>query len=151
MAEFCWPVRVYYEDTDSGGVVYYANYLKFMERARTEWLRNRGLEQDRLIDEQGVIFAVRSAQIDYFKPARFNQLLSVSAEIAETGKASMTFNQEVTLLMAESTETITAGEESSAGLSNPVLCRGQIKIACLDAVSMRPRAIPESIREEIFE
>jgi len=93
--KFYWPVRVYYEDTDNGGVVYYANYLKFMERARTEWLRSLGLEQDRLINEQGIIFAVRSVQVDYLKPALFNQLLSVSAEIIATGKASLTFKQEV--------------------------------------------------------
>ena len=99
--EFRWPVRVYYEDTDNGGVVYYANYLKFMERARTEWLRSLGLEQDQLIREQGIIFAVTSVQVDYLKPALFNQLLSVSAEIIETGKASLTFKQEVTNLSSE--------------------------------------------------
>lgn len=138
MAEFHWPVRIYYEDTDSGGVVYYANYLKYMERARTEWLRSHGLEQDTLRDEQGVIFAVRSVQVDYLRPARFNQLLSVSAEIIETGKASMTFRQEVVL------------NNNSANVDGEVLCRGQVKIACLNAESMRPCPIPEPVCKEIF-
>ncbi len=153
-AKFYWPVRVYYEDTDNGGVVYYANYLKFMERARTEWLRSLGLEQDRLINEQGIIFAVRSVQVDYLKPALFNQLLLVSAEIIETGKASLTFKQEV-VVDKNKTENaikspITNGGESEAVSSDQVLCRGQIKIACLDTSSMRPCAIPDSIRKEIL-
>jgi acyl-CoA thioester hydrolase len=137
VADFTWPVRVYYEDTDHGGVVYYANYLKFMERARTEWLRARGVEQDRLIHDLGVLFAVRSAHLDYLKPGRFNQQLLVSAQVVETGKASLTFDQAVTLQ--------TGGEESGE-----VLCRGQIKIACVDASSLKPRAIPAAIRQEIF-
>jgi acyl-CoA thioester hydrolase len=149
---------VYYEDTDSGGVVYYANYLKFMERARTEWLRSLGLEQDRLIKEEGIIFAVRSVQVDYLKPALFNQLLSVSAEIVETGKASLTFKQEVVVDMNETNidtnmetkSSITKGEESEKDSSDQVLCRGQIKVACLDASSMRACAIPASIRKEIL-
>jgi acyl-CoA thioester hydrolase len=157
-AEFSWPVRVYYEDTDSGGVVYYANYLKFMERARTEWLRSLGLEQDKLINEEGIIFAVRSIQVDYLKPALFNQLLSVSAEIIETGKASMTFKQEVVVDKNETNietiykkkSSITKGEESEVVSSDQVLCRGQIKIACLDASSMRPCAIPDPVRKEIL-
>ena len=136
--EFDWPVRVYYEDTDHGGVVYYANYLKYMERARTEWLRSLGLEQDALRTEQNVIFAVRSVHVDYLKPARFNQLLSVSAEIIETGKASMTFRQEVVL------------NNNSENVDGDVLCRGQVRIACLDADSMRPCPIPESVRKEIL-
>lgn len=148
-AEFWWPVRVYYEDTDNGGVVYYANFLKFMERARTEWLRSLGLEQDKLVTEQGIIFAVRSAQVDYLKPARFNQLLSVSAEVMETGRASMTFNQEV-IVSNNNGETTTKGVEDIAVKSGEVLCRGKFKIACLDAKTMKPRAIPEPIREEIL-
>jgi len=149
-AKFCWPVRVYYEDTDNGGVVYYANYLKFMERARTEWLRSFGLEQDRLINEQGIIFAVRSVQVDYLKPALFNQLLSVSAEVIETGKASLTFKQEVVVDKNETENSLTMGEGSEAVPSDQILCRGQIKIACLDTKSMRPCAIPELIRKEIL-
>jgi len=74
MADFYWPVRVYYEDTDNGGVVYYANYLKFMVRARTEWLRARGVEQDFLAAQEGLIFAVRSAQLEYLKPGRYQSV-----------------------------------------------------------------------------
>lgn len=143
MADFRWPVRVYYEDTDNGGVIYYANYLKFMERARTEWLRARGVEQDRLAQQQGLIFAVRSAQLDYLKPGRFNQLLSVSVAVAQTGRASLSFDQRVMLVNENSL--LTEGEAD--GL---LLCQGKIKIACLDASSLKPRAIPISIRQEIL-
>ena len=147
MADFCWPVRVYYEDTDNGGVVYYANYLKFMERARTEWLRARGVEQDLLAENEGLIFAVRSAQLDYLKPGRFNQLLSVSVKVAECGKASLTFDQTVRVATENNltTNLTTEGEES--GL---LLCQGKIKIACLDASTLKPRAIPTPIRQEIL-
>lgn len=141
VTDFSWPVRVYYEDTDNGGVVYYANYLKFMERARTEWLRARGVEQDRLAAEEGLIFAVRAAQVEYLKPGRFNQLLSVGVKIAETGKASLSFDQTVNLITNEGE----SGEESGV-----LLCQGKIKIACLDANSLKPRAIPAPIRQEIF-
>ena len=141
MAEFSWPVRVYYEDTDNGGVVYYANYLKFMERARTEWLRARGVEQDVLIEQEGVIFAVRSVQLDYLKPARFNQQLSVSVSVAEVGKASLTFDQTVNLITTEG---------NVAVKSDLLLCQGQIRVACLNANSFKPRAIPASIRQEIL-
>ena len=83
LSEFCWPVRVYYEDTDSGGVVYYANYLKFMERARTEYLRSLGFEQDQLRREQGILFTVHSLQVDFRLPARFNDLLEVSTHVSD--------------------------------------------------------------------
>ena len=133
MSGFEWQVRVYYEDTDSGGVVYYANYLRFMERARTEWLRSLGFEQDRLVEEQGVLFAVRSARIDYLRTAHFNDLLSVSADIIARGRASLTFSQLVRRCQDD---------------GGPV-CSGEIKIACLDAATLRPRAIPDFILKEI--
>ncbi len=136
MPEFCWPVRVYYEDTDNGGVVYYANYLKFMERARTEWLRAQGVEQDVLSRREGIIFAVRSANVEFKKPARFNQLLEVSVRIIKRGGASISFQQEV----------------RDAGSDKEVLCSAEIKIACLDVQSFRPKAIPDSMnREKICE
>jgi len=145
VADFCWPVRVYYEDTDHGGVVFYANYLKFMERARTEWLRVRGVEQDLLAEQQGVIFAVRSAQLDYLKPGKFNQLLSVSVKVAEAGKASLIFEQAVVveknLIINEGNAEVESGE---------LLCQGRIKIACLDTNNLKPRAIPTPIRQEIL-
>jgi len=130
---FKWQVRVYYEDTDSGGVVYYANYLRFMERARTEWLRSLGFEQDRLVAEQGVLFAVRSAGIEYLRTAHFNDLLSVSADIIARGRASLTFSQLVRRCQDD---------------GGPI-CSAEIKIACLDAATLRPRAIPDFILKEM--
>ena len=134
MREFIWQARVYYEDTDSGGVVYYANYLKFLERARTEWLRSFGIQQDELAKQDGLIFAVRSVQLEYVKPAKFNDLLDVSVAISKAGKASLTFDQ--TICQAE-------GEKQ-------LLCTGQVKIACLTADTLRPQAIPEKISREIL-
>lgn len=124
---FNWPVRVYYEDTDLGGVVFYANYLKFYERARTEMLRALGFEQDALIVEQSVIFAVRSVQLDYLKPARFNELLHVSAQLSCVRNASITFAQTVTR-------------------DGELLNTANIRIACLDSNTMRPKIIPEVIK-----
>lgn len=134
MSEFSWPIRVYYEDTDSGGVVYYANYLRYMERARTELLRRAGFEQDALIRDDGVLFAVRSVALEYLQPARFNDLLNVSARITDVRKASLVFAQSVT--------------RDRAG-DVVELCTGVVKIACLDANSMRPTAIPEKILREV--
>ncbi|CCE22731.1 tol-pal system-associated acyl-CoA thioesterase [Methylotuvimicrobium alcaliphilum] len=130
MQTFNWPVRIYYEDTDAGGVVFYANYLKFFERARTEMLRSMGFEQDRLIDEQGIIFVVRSVQIDYLMPARFNEQINVSAIVTLAKKASLIFEQ-----------TVTRGSD--------VLCTGTVRIACLDSKNMRPKAIPDILLEPL--
>jgi len=126
--KFIWPVRVYYEDTDAGGVVFYANYLKFFERARTEMLRAAGFEQDELIANEGVIFVVRAVQVDYLSPARFNEQINVSAEVVLAKKASLTFEQ-----------SIKRGDD--------LLCKSIIRIACLDAVTMRPKVIPENLLE----
>jgi acyl-CoA thioester hydrolase len=123
---FSWPVRVYYEDTDAGGVVFYANHLKFFERARTEMLRAMGYEQDELIANEGIIFVVRSVQVDYLSPARFNEQLQVSAKVSLAKKTSLTFEQIITR-------------------DDEVLCKGNIRIACLDAQTMRPKAIPETL------
>ncbi len=132
MSQFCWPVRVYYEDTDSGGVVYYANYLKFMERARTEYLRALGFEQDRLRKDQGILFTVHSIQVDFKRPARFNDALEVSAEISEQRRASLMFFQKVHR----------SGETEA-------MCSGHIRIACVDAASFKPAPIPDFIRSEL--
>ncbi|MCG8486145.1 MAG: tol-pal system-associated acyl-CoA thioesterase [Chromatiales bacterium] len=129
---FIWPVRVYYEDTDAGGVVYYANYLKFMERARTEWLRSKGFEQDELLQKDGIIFAVRHVDVGYHHPARFNDALEVSAAVSRKGRASLTFYQEV--VRAEDAR---------------ILCQGEIKIACVNMKTMRPTPIPKHIMLEI--
>lgn len=128
--KFIWPVRVYYEDTDAGGVVFYANYLKFFERARTEMLRAMGYEQDELVANEGIIFVVRSVQADYLRSARFNDQIQVSAEVVLAKKASLIFEQ-----------LITRGDD--------VLCKGIIRIACLDALTMRPKAIPENLLEPL--
>ena len=146
MKEFLWPVRIYYEDTDSGGVVYYANYLKYMERARTEWLRSLGFEQDQLINEQGVIFAVRSINVEYKKPARFNDLLQVSAELMERGGASLTFRQNIFKGNVKGNKSFESKDNQEA---DQLLCSGQIRIACLDAEKMHPCPIPEQIITEI--
>lgn len=145
MKEFLWPVRVYYEDTDNGGVVYYANYLKFMERARTEWLRAMGVEQDNLIEQEGVIFAVRSIEVDYLKPARFNQLLNVSVELIRPGKASFTFRQKVTLAPTNTTGAGNSTQMQTTGRDNTLLCEGCVKIACLDVNTLRPMPIPAAL------
>src|SRR5690348_9504550 len=96
-AAFTWPVRVYYEDTDLGGVVYHANYLRFMERARTEWLRSAGFEQDMLRDRLKVQFVVVEARIEFRRPARFNDELLVSVRPHSTGRASIEFDQDIRL------------------------------------------------------
>ena len=130
MTIFHWPVRVYYEDTDAGGVVFYANHLKFFERARTEMLRDMGFEQDQLIAEQNMIFVVRSVQVDYLKPAHFNDFLDVSAKVTLAKKVSLNFEQ-----------VVARGDD--------ILCKGKIRIACLDAKSMRPKTIPETLIKQL--
>ena len=127
MGQFIWPVRVYYEDTDAGGVVYYANYLRFMERARTEWLRALGFEQDAL-REHGILFAVKHVDIDYHRPALFNQSLIVSSKITLIRRVSIMFRQRVM-------------HELSC------LAEANVKVVCLDEATFKPRAIPENMRE----
>jgi acyl-CoA thioester hydrolase len=129
--EFVWPVRVYYEDTDAGGMVYYANYLKFMERARTEWLRHLGFEQDRLRQQDRVLFAVRRIEVDYLRPARLDETLECRVRLAGRRRASLVFDQEV--------------RRSGDG---EVLARAQVKVACIDAERLRPTPIPERIALE---
>ena len=90
-----FPVRVYYEDTDLAGIVYYANYLKFIERGRSEWVRDCGVDQGALRADQGIVFAVRKADADYLKPAKFDDLLQVTTELVALGGASITLRQEV--------------------------------------------------------
>ncbi len=125
-------VRVYYEDTDSGGVVYYANYLKFIERGRTEYLRSFGFEQDALIETHNVIFAVKSINANYHLPARFNDLLGVQTSIKKVGHASLIFSQKIT----------PSGQ-------NKVLFQAQITVACLHADSFKPCGIPLIVLEKI--
>ncbi|MCK5726966.1 MAG: tol-pal system-associated acyl-CoA thioesterase [Thiotrichaceae bacterium] len=124
------PIRIYYEDTDAGGIVYYANYLKFMERARTEWLRDGNIEQDQLRDEFGLIFVVRSVNIDYLKPAVFNDLIDVSVSIKVLGKTHLIVSQQA----------VRAQER---------LCTAEVGLVCIDAQHFRPRRIPPIIRDWI--
>jgi len=133
VAVFQWDVRVYYEDTDSGGVVYYANYLRYMERARTEWMRALGFEQDRLRAEFGILFAVRSATLDFLRPARFDDRLGVSVAVCRRGRASITFDQAV---------------QRHGDAAGP-LCTGVVKVACVEAESFRPRPLPDTVMKEL--
>lgn len=130
---FLWPIRVYYEDTDTGGVVYHTNYIKFMERARTEWLRDLGFEQDELRANDGVIFAVQSVQVGYFLPAKFNDELMVSSQVIKNGKASITIEQDILRKLKSNNE------------KNELLCKGIIKVVTLDDKSFRPKAMPEKL------
>ena len=126
--EHSLPLRVYYEDTDAGGVVYHANYLKYFERGRTEFLRTLGFEQDKLITQQDTIFVVRSLQIDYLQPARFNDELTIVTRVREMKKASLKFEQ---LIRRDS--------------DMKILCEFSTLVACLRASSLRPQAIPPLI------
>lgn len=124
---------MYYEDTDCGGVVYHASYLKFMERARTEWLRDLGYEQDGLANDQGVIFAVQSMNIAFVKPARFNERLIATVLAREVRAASLIFDQAV----------IRAGGSGE----DEVLASAKVRIACLSSDVLRPTAIPVPLRQ----
>lgn len=127
---FVWPVRVYWEDTDAGGVVYYANYLKFLERARTEWLRALGIGQGELAERDGVVFVVRHVAADFLRPARYDDLLQVRCRVEELGGASLTLEQ-----------TVTRGEE--------VLLTARVRLACVGAASFRPAKIPPHVMERL--
>jgi len=124
-----WSVRVYYEDTDAGGIVYYANYLKFLERGRTEWLRSFGIDQSDLL-QQDIGFVVRSVQMENMHPAYFNQLLCISSQIVELKRASIVFHQEI------------------HNETNKKLVSAQIRVACVDINKMKPVAIPKTILGE---
>jgi len=128
--EFHLPVRVYYEDTDAGGMVYHANYLRFMERARTEWLRGLGHEQDAL-RQQGVLFIVHSVAIEFVRPARFNEMLDVSVRVEAVRGASVKVQQTI------------------LNPSDEIVCEATLRIACVDADTFRPRPIPETLLPEL--
>ena len=129
---FYWPVRVYYEDTDAGGVVFYANYLRFLERARTEWLRSFGFEQDQLRSEYGIVFAVRAVDIKYLKPARFNEQLTVSVENIQLKQASMAMQQTVSKLDTD---------------KNELIVKATVNVVCLHSEQFSPSPIPKPIFE----
>jgi acyl-CoA thioester hydrolase len=127
---FTWPVRVYYEDTDAGGIVYYANYLKFFERARTEWLRAAGVGQQLLLDEHGAGFVVRSARIEYHAAARLDDEIVLTLAITKFGRASVVFSQQAL-----------RGEQ--------LLAAAEVKVGCVDLATLRPRAFPDDAADKM--
>lgn len=129
-ADFRFELRVYWEDTDAGGVVFYANYLKFFERARTEWLRALGVEQSALRRDEGAIFVVGETRVRYLLPARLDDWLSLSVDVAELGRASLLVDQR-------------------CRRGDTLLAEGSIRIGCVDAGTFRPRRIPNSILERL--
>ncbi len=135
--KFFWPIRVYYEDTDSGGVVYHANYLKFMERARSEWFRKLGFELDQLKQEYGILLVVTALSISFTRPAKFNNEIVVSVEATEIGKASMSFKQDI------------IDKNNDGDKNKQIMCSAKVKIACLDANAFKPKPIPKKVLEEI--
>jgi len=132
MNEFILPVRVYYEDTDVAGIVYYANYLRYLERGRTEWIRDLGVDQSVLI-EQGLAFAVTEVNIKYLKPARFNDLLEVVTQVKQAGRASLVFEQLV------------------RNKENPdlIYVTADVKAVCIRMDKTKPVALPKIIMEEL--
>ncbi|NYE61137.1 acyl-CoA thioester hydrolase [Duganella sp. 1224] len=128
-ADFIWNVRVYYEDTDAGGIVYYANYLKFFERARTEWLRALGVNQHTLLAEHDTLFVVKSVSAEYHAPAKLDDELKLTVSIEKLGRASILFRQE-------------------AWHGEQLLNTAQVKVGCVDS-ALRPRALPAVVADKI--
>lgn len=124
--KFDWPVRVYWEDTDAGGIVFYANYLKFFERARTEWLRAAGVEQHPLREDTGIMFVVAATRLRYVAPARLDDLLTITVEPEPAGRASLVVRQR-------------------ALRGDTLLAEGEIRIGCVRAVDLKPQRLPDSV------
>jgi acyl-CoA thioester hydrolase len=122
---FTWAVRVYYEDTDAGGIVFYANYLKFFERARTEWLRALGIGQQELLEREGAVFVVKNVSLDYHLPARLDDQVTLNLTVEKLGRASVQFAQQ-------------------AWLGEQLLTSASVKVGCVDAATMRPRSLPDA-------
>ena len=137
MSVFSWPARVYWEDTDGGAIVYYANYLRFLERSRTEWLRAHGHSQLELAREPGVLFTVVSLQVEYRAPARLDDELDITCEPAAAGAASLRFAQRIYRGAAAS------------GSARPLLLEARVRVACVDARTLRPRRLPQFLVEAI--
>jgi acyl-CoA thioester hydrolase len=127
---YIWPVRVYYEDTDGGGVVYYANYLRFLERARTEWLRSLGFEQGELAQRYRVLFVVRSVAVEYLRPSLFDDSLQITVEPAKVGAGQIELAQRVLR-------------------DHEVLVTATVRVACVDAGSFRPMRMPQHLASRI--
>ncbi|WP_153109519.1 tol-pal system-associated acyl-CoA thioesterase [Propionivibrio limicola] len=134
---FTLPVRIYYEDTDAGGVVYYANYLKFLERCRTEWLRTIGHDQADLMRDPGIAFVVRSVSLEYLKPARLDEMLTVSLEVERITRSQIFFRQHI--------------RRANPAVENgwDELISGKIQIVCVNAAKMKITSIPEPLRTQL--
>lgn len=123
---FAWPIRVYYEDTDAGGIVFYANYLKYFERARTEWLRACSIDQSRLADEIGILFVVSRTALDYRAAARLDDLLTITSRLERLGRASVEFAQQ-------------------AWRGDVLLATGEIRVGCIERTGFKPAALPPAV------
>lgn len=126
---FSWPVRVYFQDTDAGGVVYHASYVNFMERSRTEWLRTFGYSNAGLMKELGVVFVVRSLKLDYLKPALLDDLVTVTSQIKEVGRSRVSIFQTVTR-------------------EKDVLVEGEVHLVCVDVKTFKPVSVPDVLRKQ---
>ena len=131
---FAWPARVYYEDTDAGGVVYHANYLHFLERGRTEWLRHLSFEQDQLLTEFKVLFVVKSMQIEYKRPARFNEELEILINRVDLRRASMELEQSII---------------RNNPTKNELIVSAHVNVVCVDSLKFSPCPIPSPVVREI--
>ncbi|WP_298288392.1 tol-pal system-associated acyl-CoA thioesterase [Thiomonas sp.] len=132
--EFIWPVRVYWEDTDAGGIVYYANYLKFFERARTEWLRSLGLEQSALAAQSALSFVVAEVHLRYAAAARLDDALQLRLRLVEYGSASLRLQQQ-------------AWREQAADAAPLLLCSADVRVGCVHTASLRPARMPGTLRQ----
>ena len=127
LKEFIWQIRVYYEDTDAGEVIFYANYLKFMERARTEWLRKIGFDHKILKEKYKLLFAVKNLTIDYIKPGHLDDLLTVTSKLLESRKASLTFGQNI------------------KNENNELLSEAKVKVACINSKTLKASPMPDEL------
>ncbi len=127
---FTWTVRVYYEDTDAGGIVFYANYLKFFERARTEWLRGLDVGQQAMLQQHGAMFVVKNTSVDYHAPARLDDVLNLTLSVEKLGRASVQFIQQ-------------------AWRGDVMLTSASVKVGCVDSSTLRPRALPDAVSDKL--
>ena len=146
---FTWPVRVYYEDTDTGGVVFYANYLKFFERARTEWLRSGGIEQSALAEAFGIMFVVMRTAVDYHAPAKLDNELKLTVVVETLGRASVEFRQQAWRVGSSGRLTDVVTRPQIAEPAPVLLATASIKVACVDQHTLRPRALPQPVLQFI--
>ncbi len=135
MSQFVLPVRVYLEDTDAQGVVYNASYFRFLERARTEWLRERGVDHNQILEQEGIVLVLVGTEVKFSRPARLDDMLYVTAELSELKGARFIFEQNI-------------HRKSPDG---ELLCRGVAEVACMDAEQRKPRRVPAALLNELTE